>query len=540
MLGRHWLISTIAAVVTVTVVLVIGMKPANELRVTSTPGGIGTTTGNIQQTKGAAAGGVHRVIPTSRLTVTSQQPLTPLPYSLNSASITSKRLPFDVLSHLWGNTSTVTASNGFGKCITTNCGANTNSGVDSTWGALNLPTYGNYGVPAIYWAQPTDPWWKINGCYYCTPGWSATFQAPSNALIAGSNYSGDGDNQFTVISPNLTTVTQVYGAPGMACGGSPNFCASVRIGVCPGGGHAGTQADPCPFPVYWSSASQSQNYYTSQDWQSLNAQGYRNKSNTLGLAPYAGTIRVDEILAGLIPHAVYSVIDCINSSGTCPGSGCTKQDTVFPGWPGTPGTLACTSARQNRYRPYEGMLFFADYSDAQLACLDPAQPVCQYSDRTKIPKVQAFQMMFLYQLAHYGQYVGETGPVGTFQPYPGFDDDTGPSWLFQFPDTNAACSKLLNASPYWTWACSIQSTLGASYMSIRPRTGPNPSAEFATMGTFVNIPLMTGITGATDSNGRSCASGHGCDLSGHVQIADPCVVIGMAGLSSSNGVKACP
>ena len=482
-----------------------------------------TASVSVQAGSGGGGGGGNQ----GPYSLTNQQPVTPVAYSSNPNSLTGKRLPSDVLNHLWGNTSSVTASNGFGKCILTDCGASTNAGPGSTWLAFNAATYGNYNTTGVYWAKSTDPWYVINGCYYCASGWTAEFQAPSNMLWPGANYSGDGDTQITIFAPDMNTVTAVYGAPGMTCGGSPNFCAPVYIGACPGGGHAGTQADPCHFPDYYSSVSQAPNYYTSQDWQSTNSQGYRNLVTSLGFAPFTGAVRVNEILAGVISHALYANVDCINAPGGV------KQDTVFPGWPGTPGTLACASTKQNTYRPYEGMLFFADYSASQLACLDPAQATCYYSDRTAIPKVKAFQMMFLNQIAHYGGYVGETSGGGAAQVSPPNGDDVGTDWAWQFPSNP-------EESPYWAWAKGIQSTYGSTYMSIAGRTGSNPSADFATMGTFVNIPLMPGITGATDQNGHSCTSSHGCDLSGHIQVADPCVAVGLTGLASYDGVNACP
>ena len=171
-------------------------------------------------------------------TLTNQQPITPVAYSSNPASITAKRLPSDVLSHLWGNVSSVTASNGYGKCITTDCGAANNSGTGSSWGSTSWSSYGNYGTSAIYWASPGDPWYSASGCWGCPAGWLAVFQAPDNALWPGGNYTGDGDNHFTAIGTDMSVV-MLYGAP--------NFKESTGIGACPGGGHAGTRGNPARF-----------------------------------------------------------------------------------------------------------------------------------------------------------------------------------------------------------------------------------------------------------------------------------------------------
>jgi hypothetical protein len=454
--------------------------------------------------------------------LTDQQPITPVAYSSNPASITAKRLPADVLDHLWGNVSSVTASNGYGKCITTDCGAANNSGTGSSWGSTSWSSYGNYGTSAIYWASPGDPWYSASGCWGCPAGWLAVFQAPNNALWPGGNYTGDGDNHFTAIGTDMSVV-MLYGAP--------NFKESTGIGACPGGGHAGTQADPCPIPTFFSYASQEPSYYTSRDWQSTNSQGKPNGTSSLGFAPLAGMDRTNEILSGVIPHAEYDSTDCVSAPNG------TKLPAVFPGT-GMPGTLACgtgSAGPQYDTRPQEGMLFFADYSDAQLDCLDPAQPACTYTDGTTIPKVQPFQMIFLTRLAHYGSYIGETGAGGsTLKPYAGLLDDVATNWTFQDPGNPLG-------SPFWAWANSVQATSGSNYVSCYgPRQGTNPSQQTCSMYTYANVPAMIGLNGATDQTGNSCTAGHGCDLSGHIQVADPCVAVALAGLPSSGGVNACP
>jgi hypothetical protein len=444
--------------------------------------------------------------------LTSQQPLTPIEYSLNTASIVGIEINRSyVLSHLWGNTSSVTASNGYGKCITTDCGAAPTGGAGSPWGTISYSSYGNYDTSAFYWSQSTDPYWIVSGCTYCVTGWtSGPVHIPTNALWPGANYSGDADAQFTVWDQVTGEVVSVYGAPG--------FTVPTTIGACPGGGHAGTYADPCVFPSYYSSAGATASYYASRDWQSTDPSGQANLTSSLQFAPFAGTNRVNEFAAaGRISHAEYDSTDCVSAPG---GS---KLPAVFPGT-GTPGTLACSSGKQNTYRPQEGMYYFADYTDAQLACLDPAQAVCQYSDSTNIPKLQPFQMIFLTRFAHYGSYIGETSNSSTaLAEYAGWHDDVATNWHMVGNDLG---------SPFWSWAAGVQSVSGSSYMNcFGPRSGNNPSAETCSMSTYINIPPMIGITGATDQTGNSCSVGHGCDLSGHVQVIDPCVVKTYAGQS---------
>jgi hypothetical protein len=73
------------------------------------------------------------------------------------------------------------------------------------------------------------------------------------------------------------------------------------------------------------------------------------------------------VTAGAILHAEYDSTDCVQYPGGV------RSQQVFPGT-GTSWLSPCDSSRQQTYRPYQGMLYFADYTDAQLDCLDPATP----------------------------------------------------------------------------------------------------------------------------------------------------------------------
>src|SRR5208283_3443092 len=56
---------------------------------------------------------------------------------------------------------------------------------------------------------------------------------------------------------------------------------------------------------------------------------------------------------------------------------------------------------------------------------------------------------------------------------------------------------------------------------------------------LANIPQVTGPEGA-DAEGSSCTTAPGCYPSGHIHVADPCVAVAAAGLSSSGSWTACP
>jgi hypothetical protein len=469
--------------------------------------------------------------------LTNQQPVTPVPYSSNPESIFYKKLPADVLSHLWGNTSSVTASNNFGKCIATECGnislngiGNTescNNGACSGWDLLTFASYGNFGTKAVYYATQADPWYiftkdvPAGNCFYCPAGWtSGPFHMPANALIPGSNSTGQGgDANITVWDQAQGSVVEMYTS-------MPSSTGKQYIGACPSASHAGTEADPCVIGAtqLWNAGSVVSDFYGSRDWGSVNPQGLQNTVSSLGIAPSTAYLRVNEIVSGTIPHALEDVAYCINSSNG-------DNLVVFPGTAFGPRPCSTVGA-QSTYRPYEGMFHFLDYTDAQLGCLDPAKPVCQYSDGTDIPKVQPFQMVFLNQLAHYGAYVGETGgPNSSLRSYQ--MDDYGVNWAYIGDDYG---------SPIWAWLDNIVATAPNpdSYVLSGPNGSINPSQKHYSLYAFTNIPYLRGLSGATDQSGNSCSTGRGCDLSGHLQVADQCVAIAQAGLSSYNGVAACP
>lgn len=430
-----------------------------------------------------------------------QQPNTPVIFSSNPASIFSKRLPANVMSHLWGGSTS--AGHPFALCITNDCGGSTD---DSIWGQMTWASYGNMGggIP-WYYATESDPWYVVNGCGYCQSGWTVKFHAPNNAWWQGTNDTGQGgDNNFGVWDQTSNIAVQLYH-------GTSQVYTKTTIGACPGGGHAGTQDDPCP--ITGANGASASDFYQGQDWGST-WNGLPNTMSSLGAGPGAAYLRVNELLAGVIPHAILAGTQCINAP-----SG--KPSVVFPGT--ATGPNACSSNYQSAYRPYEGMLYFADYTDAQLDCMDPAKPVCQYSDGTDIPKVADYKAMFLTQLAHYGQYIAETGGTpgnaATLSPYN--LEDVGTAWSYSGNELG---------SPIWNYWQSKGIACG-------PRSGQNPSQMSCTVAVYQGIPPLPG-PGTSDQSGRSCSSSQGCDLSGHIQVADPCVARALAGQTAAQG--ACP
>jgi hypothetical protein len=483
----------------------------------------------------------------SAYTYTSQEPVIPVAFSSNAQSIFYKPLPGRLgtsgnwLNHLQGNTSTPTVSNAFGQCLITNCGAQKNNGIgspsSSLWGFQPFNSYGNYNSTAKYYAQAGDPWWIVNGCFYCgtEAGWTIEFQGPNNFLLPGGNSSGQGGDSSTFIWQQASgNIVDLYFSGGSSTG-------ETRAGVCPSNSHQGTFADPCTIPITWSALSWSANYYTSRDWQAQNQAGSNDLGSSIGIAPLAAQVRTNELTSGNIPHVRLTGVPCIKKAIPFPA----QAAIVFPAnaSPGICGTSGFPS--DSTYRPYAGMLYAFDYTPAQLDCLDPAKATCTYSDSTPIAKVYDFQMVWIRENSNYGVIPAETSGNDGSQtldynvPY-GFDD-YATSWQFYF-ELGQQVSPF--NSPLWAYLQNAANETGATSSGTAfcggARTGTNASQKYCYVRAYSNIPLLPGLSGLTDINGNSCTSTYGCDASGHLQAVDQCVLIAQAGLSSYKGVNGCP
>lgn len=100
-------------------------------------------------------------------------------------------------------------------------------------------------------------------------------------------------------------------------------------------------------------------------------------ANAAGFGMMAGVIRVQELIAGEIPHALVATVST------------TRTGFVYPA-NHTDGTSSNVNA------PYEGQRFYLDYTDAEIAAL-------------KLPRWKA---AILTALAHYGLYVCDSGGDG--------------------------------------------------------------------------------------------------------------------------------
>lgn len=386
----------------------------------------------------------------------NQQPVDHMPYP---NGIWHKPLPSNKMSQVMANSGVIinalfTQNNGSGPQYsypwTRRQGA-------ATIAPLSSPGHDGCNAP-FYYGQATDPVYIVRSSHPPGPNspTGKTFHAPSGApynFCRGDGYINIWDQTTNLLFSDYTWST-----------------SWLKLPSCPGNGHAGTQADPCPV-----------------DWGGYN--GVFNWSTDLGYGWVGGDslpnggwgthIRAQEIMSGPINHALFLYSDCMAGS-------------VFPG-KGSSVTLCPAGVN----RPPFGSLLFLDYTPAQLADL-----------KTKLP---LWQYRIIEALTNYGGYFGEASyhvfPGGSSLPVVG---------RFEGP---AAYEKLGVPYPLYAWFKSFPHD---------PANG-DPSKPIAcyTYGTFtgcdinpyVNVPLYTGPACPTAA----------CDISKHMHIANECIALGMAG-----------
>lgn len=194
-------------------------------------------------------------------------------------------------------------------------------------------------------------------------------------------------------------------------------------------------------------------------------------TGALNAPGWALAIRTDEWMHGEINHALYL------------NTGCEAVGAVFPN--ASPSYTAAICSPNQTLRPHEGNLIFLDYTDAQINAM----------------KLPAWQKPIIMALAHYGGYIGDTnnalkgGPINVSRVESG--------QAYQMAGLN---------NPLYAW---LTGQLGVT------KHGASDNSYTYEMATFGGIPNVTG---------PNCPSTP-CGVISHMHIADPCVALGLAGLS---------
>ncbi len=481
-------------------------------------------------------------------TITSQPPVTSPSFFYNdSASLFTKRIPNagngGPYSHLMpGGTTVLQTQIGWDSHGNApppaGASGGTLTGGWASWGARDQS-----GQP-MYISKLTDPVYKI-----IAPRCGSTFEplaardgngnltnlllhAPNGAAasgcVAGTTCSSDSAINVWDLSGDTADISNGYAihmysdATGMA------------LPLKSGSGHAGTIADPIPYNAPgggsycgWANPASGRDYD--------NGAGAISNS----AAPYSAMNRWAEMVNGHFYHAQHAVAFCEGTSGgnepnvVFPNSG-SRLTTGTPAYWGDSGALKCSN--QATSWP-NGALFFLDYTQAQLDCMDPGKPgtTCNGADGNPIVKLDPAHFAYIEQLTLYGWYEADTGGAGPLGQY---HQEGGEAYLYYHnagvtsPDPlTGTCQFCFQTyenymathcpGPYtdgtkWCYPLSPDSNDGQAYelriWYAMPTTLPGPN------------------NGANDCSLAAATAGN-CGVGKHLFIADPCVAVGLAGLA---------
>ena len=425
-------------------------------------------------------------------------------YSQNANSVTTKVLPSDVLQHCFGDTSNCATGDLIAKCAMLDCNETGSDPITYNYSELSNPTYmglfvkaspgkDDFGLP-LYNPLPTDPWYSM---LVTTPTGAQTikFHAPNAATFSGGT-----EHLLAVWDQSTGYVVGMYG------GGGGNYNVTTLPAA---SGCGSTSATACVIPTYDEGAST--NMFTAQDYYYSNAPGGNGLGaySSNGFAPFAGTLREQELMNGVINHAGMITLHCVSAI----------TNYVFPANrnPGICGTVdndGSTLGTNNIYRSSSGQLLFCDYTPAQIASFN----------------LPAWQASLLTQFCTYGDYVSESGGYGITLVG---DENIESSQAWASNGLNP-----LTADPFWPWITTQKGLRGDANITetgcgggSTDISGSSPNSVYRCTGAFLaNIPRAIGPEGS-DAEGNSCTTGGGCYPSGHIHVADKCIAEGYAGVA---------
>jgi hypothetical protein len=425
-------------------------------------------------------------------------------------------------------------------------------------GSFASPGANDAGSATLYLGQASDPVYQVTNVSYpygCGKYFAASatnnggeignlkFHAPLQAQFSG--YGGAGDSVLSVwdVSNDTNDISNGHALGFYSCCGQPLTLPAA-------GGHAGTIADPIPM-----TADGGSNYCAWDDPLSTSPQGQwgsgtaGNGSNSPGV--FGNMDRLTEVLSGHISHAGQGEVQCESTAGG------TEPNVVFPATiePST-GGIKCTNPQA--LAPPNGAHYFLDYTTAQLDCMNPAMASCTGADGNGITKLDAFHFTLIEQLTLYGWYESDTGGLAS-------DPTNGGTGWFEFYHVESSQPYAYYASHGFTSPNSLTGTCtGLCYQTFEnymqqhcpsppsgqipnslecydnQRASPNSAHQWTTR-LFNNISgnmpgPQNGAFGCSQANGALGKCGPGL----HIHIADPCVDVAAAGLTSSGSWNACP
>jgi hypothetical protein len=347
-----------------------------------------------------------------------------------------------------------------------------------------------------YCTASTCQWFKVNST--TCPGnpvpLNLSFLAPSGAKYSGNT----GDQSLLVYDQLQGLYVQIY---------ANNHGAGANIGTstCPGTGSSSCAVAISPNISVCSAAPVNTSGYP--DWNNgttYSWNGYTGVGavNAAGAVNDALDIRLDELATGVINHAIAISIPC-----QYPG-----VNGVFPN-PGTSTYTLQHCSTPNANEPLPGMLFQLDYTAAQIATMN----------------LSTWQAGIITALSTYGGYAKATQSFtmssSNGMSVPGTSGEEGPEACFFYGSSWCLTNvfDVLKTQGGKTGPCGTSTYANGCFINA----SSNSTMQFAAF-VFQNIPLAIGPEG-TDSSGRSCTTGAGCDVTGHMHALDQCVAKGQLG-----------
>src|SRR5579862_1648122 len=401
------------------------------------------------------------------------------PYNATT-SLSNKPLPSDVLLHCYGNTSNCAQGDAMAKyALTSNDAVGPpyrRSG--STVGTITfmVPGASDSQLP-IYYGQSTDPWYTLSNCLHDATI-KVSFHAPNRAKFSST---AGNDQAIAIYDTVQGLLIQAYmynssstgTLPYSSCTSGPGCAVHVSYNGC-SAERVGTDTDIQKTHYSYT------NSYGTYTLGGVSAEG--------GFSSLGTIIRQNELMNGTVNHAVALGAYCTN-----------PNFFVFP----ASGLLGgCRSNIANA--PPPGGLIFTDYTPTQISSMLSAG------------RITHPQATLLTALSTYGGYLLVTGG-GSW---------TGMSIGTELVEAQDAYKFYGRTPPIVPWGCQNgMNDYGQSSCSNGVVTGPfSPS-----LNALGGLPLMTGPEGR-DTSGRSCRVAPGCDVSGHIHMADSCIAKRLAGL----------
>jgi hypothetical protein len=367
--------------------------------------------------------------------------------------------------------------------------------------AENYP-FANWATPGsddygrtLYYAQPTDPYFNLNqSCEYTKningPAFRAPDQAPYSNTYRTDYGNGGADSDIRVFDPSSNVIA----------GGYTNwnsYTSNMLVGSSNAQSPMGTKMN------VGSGCGLAKNIWTDQDWGSPN--GWSNSQGAEGSAnwaPMATVVRNDELMQGLVAHALTWLVSC---DGHYTGSGGTYNDATHV-FPANADTWICSSGTEPM--PPNGALLYLDYTPAQIAAMN----------------LPAWQKIFLSAASTYGGYFGVSSRQAAIAISGQEGTESGLAYQWQtggtlsFPPDNGEKGFTISGGtpdPVFDYLAS---------QGVPCNKGSGSSACKYPMNAWANIPALTG---------PSCPSTP-CSVGQHWHMADPCVAAGLASGGAGN------